>query len=343
MFLQTECRDPHTADWLEKFSNTTNMLEYHGTGAFNTSRFESWDSFFLDMLERSGETIILSARRRGRGRGGWSKNNPYLQDRWVEFSIDIDPPSLASRIMSVREQLAREWVYDLDIITKFGESVLESYFENRVQQRDDEAYAEGERPEKPDEENIEFVEGGKTGSEKRSMISRDSMTILLDNNSFEEARSSPLRKGSFDLLLLLSTQESIHRVLRNIMSSGVKDKPTYDWLRNFYVDRIHLFDGSGKYGRYDDFIEELLLASPSLQGKGSTMSLIDPVGLAEKIIYMRSQVATEWKQLMTAVPQDHIDLRRKLFTRQITQAQLDAETGSQVHDEGGIYSSDHFQ
>ena len=79
MFLCAECRDPHTVRWLEEFGNTTDLLYYHGTGAFNTTLFEGWDSYLLDMVDRPSEFIIIQARRRGGGRGGWSKNNPYLQ------------------------------------------------------------------------------------------------------------------------------------------------------------------------------------------------------------------------------------------------------------------------
>jgi hypothetical protein len=60
-------------------------------------------------------------RRRGGGRGGWSKNNPYLQDRFVEYEISIDPPNLATRILSVREQITRELQDDLTLILKSNE------------------------------------------------------------------------------------------------------------------------------------------------------------------------------------------------------------------------------
>ena len=79
IYLLTQCRDPHTADWIEKFADANNLLEYHGTGAFNLTRFSTWDTFFLELMEMPEEKIIISARRRGRGRGGWSKNNPYLK------------------------------------------------------------------------------------------------------------------------------------------------------------------------------------------------------------------------------------------------------------------------
>jgi hypothetical protein len=58
----------------------TNLLEYHGSGAFNLTIYPEWDSILQDMTSRPSEVVIVSARRRGGGHGGWSKDNPYLED-----------------------------------------------------------------------------------------------------------------------------------------------------------------------------------------------------------------------------------------------------------------------
>jgi len=36
---------------------------------------------------------------------------------YVEYGIDIDPVSMASRILSLREKIASEWITDLDVIS----------------------------------------------------------------------------------------------------------------------------------------------------------------------------------------------------------------------------------
>jgi len=84
MFLAEQVRDPHTADWIERFLETSDLLNYHGTGAFNMTRFPIWDDFFYDLMQQPKATIIIQAKRRGRGRGGWSKNNPYLKVRGLK-------------------------------------------------------------------------------------------------------------------------------------------------------------------------------------------------------------------------------------------------------------------
>ena len=78
-FLLEQCRDPHTVNWMEDFTETPNILSFHGTGAFNITRFENWDSFLMEMVVRPRDRVIVSAKRRGAGHGGWSKNNPYLK------------------------------------------------------------------------------------------------------------------------------------------------------------------------------------------------------------------------------------------------------------------------
>lgn len=85
------------------------------------TKFENWDSYFIEMIQMPMERIIVQARRsQTKGRrlfNSGSKNNPYLQqDHLVEVPIDINPSSLASRIMAVREQISREFCIDLDLI-----------------------------------------------------------------------------------------------------------------------------------------------------------------------------------------------------------------------------------
>jgi hypothetical protein len=93
MYLLETCRDPHSAKWIqEDFLQTGNLLDFHGTGAAFIERFGgTWDAALLEMIQKPKDRIIISAKRRGRGHGGWSKNNPYLKERWMEMPIDIYP------------------------------------------------------------------------------------------------------------------------------------------------------------------------------------------------------------------------------------------------------------
>jgi hypothetical protein len=57
-----------------------NLEEFHGTGGLNITKWDEWDSILTDMLQRPADVVVVSARRRGRGHGGWSKDNPYMED-----------------------------------------------------------------------------------------------------------------------------------------------------------------------------------------------------------------------------------------------------------------------
>ena len=59
--------------------DTGRLVEFHGTGALNMTRFPTWDSVFVDLVNRPVETVIVEIKRRGRSHRGWS-NNQYLEN-----------------------------------------------------------------------------------------------------------------------------------------------------------------------------------------------------------------------------------------------------------------------
>jgi hypothetical protein len=329
MFLLHSCRDPHTVRWLEHTYGFTNLLEYHGSGAFNLTIYPEWDSILQDMTSRPSEVVIVSARRRGGGHGGWSKDNPYLEDRFVEFEIDIDPPSLVSRLISVRDQIAKEWVVDLDTLVKANDMILTSYTEKHLSDRASEECQDFDQPEECMEiENLTAPYSNKRQEEKKAAFERNAMVFLSNTIHSLGQGSSPHRKGNFDLLILLATQESVHRVLRAYRDAGDEREVSFSWLREFYVSRVsRYFDGNQEYGRADDFVEELLLTPPSLKTSEIALELIDPMRMAEDIIAMRSEVARDWKTVMQASAEDHMALQRIVLAARMGKM-LETSSGS---------------
>jgi hypothetical protein len=286
----------------------------------------------------------------------------------VDFEIDIDPPSLVARIVSVRDQIADEWTADLATLIKANDMILDSYHAMQGAQREEEAANQGDSS----KNKLKSTEEGKTvvpvalddvdddeddddeeeendddedecvkyGDGTDDCVDGDSLAVPYSGNAYEETSkdkslkpkaydrtpmlilgnnivqdgrpSSPYRKGSFDLLGLLATQESIHRVLRKYKHSGDERDVSYQWLRQFYVSRVTtFFDGSQEYGRADDFLEELLLTAPSMREMDGKLGLIDPMRIAEDIIATRTEVAQEWRGIVTNVPTvDHAELRK---------------------------------
>lgn len=299
MYLCESVRDPHSVKWLEEFLGVPNQLNYHGVGMTYLEHYKEWDGPLVALSQQPKDVMIVSAKRRGRGHGGWSKDNPFLEERFVEFEIDIDPVSLASRILQVREQLAREWVSDLELIQTANEQILESYFSAAKEER-------------------------RLGGEGAPVVAfeRTAVALLHNHTGFTATQSSPFRKGSFDLLYNLCTQAAVHRLLQQLGENRHQHEVSYAWLRDFYADSAaEYFDGDVAYGRADDFMEQLLLASPSIvpsQNTRQPLAIADPMGIAEQIILLRSDIAAEWRERMLDVPAAHqAGIRKVLLEKQM--------------------------
>ena len=231
----------------------------------------------------------------------------------MEFTIDIDPASLAQRILSVRGQIANEFVQDLDIVISTNDQILDSYFEHI------------KRPTTPpSSSNPQQVppQSQQSPQELASSFDRVTSEVLSSNMESSVVASSPFRGGNFDLLYNLCTQASIHELLRDLQDAGGDREVSFTWLRDFYIDRVEaFFDGDQPYGRADDFIEDMLLTPPAVRDLGlnrqgkAVIGLIDPLGLAEQIIARRSTIANEWKTAMGETASDHMQLQKVLLAK----------------------------
>ncbi len=297
IFLINSLRDRHTAIWLEDFTQPVirsriqdkssdhvlsnmakafndamhetqmereiKLLNYHGLAAINTTLFPTWDSYFEKLLQQSTVTYLVESSRA----------------HVPTYELEINPASLCSRLVSVREQIAREFVNDLDVIAEMSSAMMQRYYDSR---------GEMEQP------NL----------------------LFLESSVYNDYAPSPLRKGNFDLLMTLTTQEAIHRVL-NDASFQQSEKVSHLFLRNFYANRIQThYTGSNWYGRAEEFMVELLRSTPSvLQLQDEESGLVDPLRVAELVLKEREQVAEEWLEIALDVPQAHTDIKRWQFNR----------------------------
>jgi hypothetical protein len=250
----------------------------------------------------------------------------------VEFDIDIDPPSLATRIVSVREQIAREWVTDLNTLATANEMILKSYHDKSATGRSEEECAPFDESEDcvpsakdlvtPYSDNVDRVASN-------DAYDRTAMTMLSNSMDSDGRGSSPHRKGNFDLLDLLVTQESVHRVLRKYREMKSEREVSLAWLREFYVKRVTThFDGDQRYGRADDFLDEVLSSAPVMREVGRNVELVDPQRIAEDIISMRSEIYQEWKEIVTTIPEEHTGLRKALLAKHMAKYAQPQVSGS---------------
>lgn len=355
MFLCTQMRDPHLIKWLDSFTKPTTgpfgegakgygdadgltlggekeegsssavendkklssrLLYYHGISGLNSTIFPTWDTYFRSLLEEPGTQFVVES------------NNRLVR----EFTIDIEPASICSRILSVREQIAKEWARDLDVVVARGAQIISSYNEKRSR-----------KLEEPDEKDAPGDGLGNNWVRVRPLSSSSDAVFERMNPSFLEwdpgedsgPAPSPLRKGNFDLLVNLATKESIKRVLASGGSEGDSDAggekegtgvalstASIGFLRSFYEDRAEYYFG-GKSKRYhiaDEFLEQLMTAPPQMvtvrkRIGGDIPVSIEPVAIAEVILKERERVAKEWKEVAIASPEEHSEIRRLQLNR----------------------------
>ena len=189
--------------------------------------------------------------------------NPYTPS----YEHEIKPASLSSRLLSVRAQIALEFTKDLEAIAA--------------------------------------MDGTHAARDFDTMRHTSSGNLFFLNYHPDETSDyhpSPLRKGNFDLLKLLTTQEAIHRCLEHSDSR---------FWHTFYAERLDShFRGPQKYGRADDVLRELMEASPSVQVSDNQATLIDPSQLAAELLEKRSQVATEWRKIVSTMGERHMEIQR---------------------------------
>jgi hypothetical protein len=260
-----------------------------------------------------------------------------LKQKIQEYELSIDPPALVRRILSVREQLSKEWIEDLDMLINLNDEITE-FFEahnNKDAAKDDEE-EEDDDDDDDEEDNLKIKSAEKKTEDKdddkrssnldaflNALIAAPGdkkldpdVTSVSSNASLDETNSekdvpdkekhqpvydrsilstwsqllwspkrssSPYRKANFDLLLLLATQESIHRVLNSYKKDETIRPETHAWLLDFYKDNVNkYFDGHQTYARSEDFLEEMLKSPRTLiETNSEILAWIDPAIVAE--------------------------------------------------------------
>lgn len=271
-----------------------------------TQCYSTWRciSHFIYVLTTQPDTVLRIKTPTDVGRRAYSK-----------FEIDINPASLCSRIISVREQIANELCGDLKAISTMGQHIFSSYHYNKEHQNNTKSSGK------------KGGVGYKDGSSPYVFDSPSMLYMRFDSLEDSPFAPSPLRKGNFDLLYNLITQEAVVSLLQNGLNVGdneVQNNASLRYLEKFYRDRVVThFVGAQFYWKGDEFIEELMLANPvvmydDLEENGeddADLLEIEPLRVAEQILLRRDALALEWLSIMKAVPTDHTLIRKAQLDR----------------------------
>lgn len=334
VFLLGSLRDPQTIRWVDNFTapifdsrKSTNkrltgtteatigitsnrdvrnpdgrsyskLLTYHGLGIMNTTKFPTWESYFATLLEMPIEVFVVQS------------SSVHIPD----YELEINPASVCTRIISVREQIAKEFANDLGVLANLGEHTMDSYWYYMDYQRRSNKGEPGEKWSDHGMHRASYSDSGdvtmSSGDSARRKLAPHNLVFLeYSLDELDGLAPSPLRKGNFDLATLLATQESIHRLLNNKNSK-------VQFLRDFYTKRIFShFTGIQRYGRADDFLEELLFSSGQMTTNDGESIMVDPVQLTERILKERQQVALEWQAMCKDIPDEHMAIKRLQLNR----------------------------
>jgi hypothetical protein len=307
LYLLKTCHDPQTVMWLENFtrpsidpirttrfagpseagmatSSHSKLLTYHGLAAMNLTAFPTWEHYFFHLLEQPKMLYSIESH----------------QSFVPTYDLEINPSSLCTRLISVREQIAREFSHDLRVLymMKVQQLMIKYGKENN------------------DTSSVDQRWNSHSGPSRFTLASDE--TLFLDSwdaTDGDYAMPSPLRKGNFDLLLLLTTQESIHRILNNKAKElftednvGTMSKSDLQYLSSFYLNRVvSHFTGRQPYGRASQFLQELVLQPIS-------EDLVNSHHIVQYILATRQQVAREWSHHAAKVSDLHIDIKRAQFS-----------------------------
>ncbi|CAB9519077.1 expressed unknown protein [Seminavis robusta] len=317
-------REPQTIRWMDNFtqplvmerdftnrddeSSPSKLLTYHGLGAMNTDLFPTWDSYFATLLEQPQEEFLVQT----------AAGSLHTQ----EYELEINPASLCTRLISIREQIAQEFTNDLGVVANaMGRHTMDSYWDyldnnNQEQENNDNDNDDNQQDTFSEALGDVVNTGGGTGTTtttQRRFPPHNLVFLGYALDAIDGFTPSPLRQHNFDLAVLLATQEAIHRILNNNKYEDSKERISRQYLQEFYVQRLdsHFF-GTQRYGRADDFLEELLFVNlpPAVS------EAVDPVLVTEMILEERRQVALEWQAKSQDVPtHDHIQIKRLQLDR----------------------------
>ncbi|GMH97512.1 hypothetical protein TrST_g9260 [Triparma strigata] len=214
------------------------------------------NEFYNSLISTPPSTITISARKNQIQ--GWSKYNPHLGVEYVDFNIDVNPLQLASRLLKIREQVRKEIEHDLQVIIEWESIIMSSYTSNL--------------------------------KDKTTEIFSKLDYRALENDYVQTSGQSPLRISTFDLLLNLVTHHSVVNLLEKS-----SDSSSSAFLKEYYNERIHWFNGPQPYDRSHDFLTGIFTTSPTVsKSESGKMELTDTRMVGEAVLKERSRVC-EWK------------------------------------------------
>ena len=95
----------------QKILEFPSIDNFHGTGAFNLTKFPEWDSIFLDCVDRPEELVVIQIRQRRRQRK-LSGHNDYFESLKPTNSVDKNKPDGATKSSTTKKAFSTANYFD---------------------------------------------------------------------------------------------------------------------------------------------------------------------------------------------------------------------------------------
>lgn len=298
-------RDRFTAIYLSGFCRDSPLpFDYHGVDGLGTATSRDFVCALLDDDERQ-----VVVKKPINHRGGVNSRtgepidrsrNPYLETKYIEYTIDLQPPVLAERVMDTRAQIAAELRVDLGRF-KLNDADLARRRTKGLY--DDDGECEG-------------------AAEARQALKHS--PPAFDDSAEPSGRSSPLRAATYDLVRQLATAHAVEALLKR------PPTPETPMLRQLWDEFKPKMTGSRTWLRgvndalspQDDLVLRLAAMPPAFQGD----QLLDPSALADAVVAERAKIAARWTKQLDKVHDENRNWRNwhlsNIIERPLSAAQL---------------------
>ncbi|CAM9787914.1 unnamed protein product [Scytosiphon promiscuus] len=265
VYYWLEFRDDLTPQWMKQFTYRNGDIQDIG-----------WNQH-LGLLLRSEPEEMIVRRLSQRPQGG-SGNNPYLKANrtQMEYTVLIEPQSIARKIMKVREQISNEWIQDLSLVAAENTEV--------ERHREDSMCLDSESKQK----------------DRKLVFDHDPL-----NNT-----SSPYRGKNYKLLLEMITKAAVRAYRSELRISG--DRYTLNWVEKF----MHRNDMKGGPNLKGNALVEAVLDGPIVVIKDPRTQknrVIDPGHIGRQLMSFRQSEAQVVINAMETVQADHVALNRQFL------------------------------
>ncbi|KAG5179852.1 hypothetical protein JKP88DRAFT_261273 [Tribonema minus] len=304
-----EFRDELQPRWLKEFEEAG-----HNVGQVG------WDHFLGSLMRTEPEEVTV--RKMAQRPKGGSGNNPFLSDtrHAMEYTVLIEPFQIAKRIMTVREQLAQEWIKDLELVETENAELLRHHVDTLsmdAKQADssrqlvfdhDPCAVEGEVLKQLIFDHDPY--GTKLPYRGKNYRADSSRQLVFDHDRYGDF--APYRNRNYRELLAMVTRVAVRRYEAELRQSG--HRYHQNWL-----ERFMLKGGKGLKG--NALLESMLngpmmMINPKVRGNSDKPRVIEPAQIAKGVMLRRATAAEEIRTILGTVPGDHLRLKASMLEQQ---------------------------